>query len=149
MGTTVSHTLEIASPPERLLSTLRDIATYPQWQQDVESAEVVESDESARPLRARLVLSAIGMRVTQVLAFEHTERQLVWRLVEGQEDAPISRNDAVFQLARTADGNTELKVRQDLEFRLKLPQSLARRIVERRSTAMLRQLKSAVEKARP
>ncbi|MFI9051386.1 SRPBCC family protein [Streptomyces sp. NPDC053427] len=145
MSTTVSRTILIAAQPDKLLSTLRDIAAYPDWQQDVETAEVLEADELARPSRARMVLSAIGKRVEQILVLEHTDRELKWSLAPGHEKSLISRNDTEFRLVETGDGSTELTVRQEFEFNLKLPRTLARRIVERRSASMVRQFKEAAE----
>nr|BAQ21937.1 hypothetical protein [Streptomyces versipellis] len=145
MSDTVTRSVVIDAKPEKVLAALHDVPSYPTLQDDIEFAEVLESDDRQRPTRIHVVLSAFGLKIEQVLACEHTDLRMSWQLVDG---GVITRNDAEYVLTETGDGGTELTVHQALVLKVKMPRSLTRRIINRNLDSTLKALKATAENDR-
>jgi ribosome-associated toxin RatA of RatAB toxin-antitoxin module len=137
-----TYQITIDASAEHVLATLRDVAAYPDWQQSIVAVDVLAADDSGRPTRATMTLSTMGMRTALTLALEHDDATMRWSLVDG--DA-ITRNDAEYRTVELADGRTELRLRQELSFKWKLPEALTRPMIERTITSTMEALRKRAE----
>jgi ribosome-associated toxin RatA of RatAB toxin-antitoxin module len=74
-----------ASPAE-IMSVIAEVESYPQWAQEISSAEVLEAGADGLPGQVRLTVEAGPVRDQYTLAYEWAADRLSvrWRLIEGQ-----------------------------------------------------------------
>ena len=123
MAESVSDTATLDADLETVLDVVRDIESYPQWQDDFRSADVLETDDRGRPVRARLTVDARLFTTTMTLRYEHTETSLAWSLVEGDQ---LRRNDGAYELDAEGD-RTRVTYRLEVEPAVRVPGMLRRR----------------------
>ncbi|MGW6317598.1 type II toxin-antitoxin system RatA family toxin [Streptomyces sp. NPDC055099] len=137
-----TYRVTIDAPPGHVLATLRDVAAYPDWQPEISLVEVLRLDGLGQPAEARLTVTSMGMSMALTLALEHGAREMRWSLVEGDF---VTRNDARYTVAETADGRTDLTLRQDLAMKWHLPAVVAKPMIARRIGATMDALKRRAE----
>ena len=81
MADQASSTITIAAPPERVLSVIADIGSYPEWTGQIKSAEVLSSAADGRPEQARFVMDAGVLKDEYVLAYDWRSDGVSWELV--------------------------------------------------------------------
>lgn len=84
MAISGERTIEVAAPREKVLAALLDVEAYPDWQDDVKEAEVLERDAQGRPLESKVVQDALVKKIRVRVRYEHQGPDgLSWTLVEG------------------------------------------------------------------
>ncbi|MGW0534056.1 SRPBCC family protein [Streptomyces sp. NPDC003032] len=139
---TATYRVTIDAPPDHVLATLRNVAAYPDWQPEIKSVEVLRLDGLGRPEEARMTVTSMGMSMALTLALEHEAREMRWSLIEGDF---VTRNDARYTVVGTADGRSELSLRQDLALKWHLPPVVARPMIARRIGATMDAVKRRAE----
>ena len=81
MADQASSTITIAAPPERVLSVIADIGSYPEWTGQIKSAEVLSSSADGRPAQARVSMDAGVLKDEYVLAYDWRSDGVSWELV--------------------------------------------------------------------
>jgi uncharacterized membrane protein len=85
---TGSASKEIDAPIERCWEVIEDVATAPQWQNNLISLEVLERDDHGRAVIADAVSDAKFKKVRTRQQFTYGEpTNLWWKMVEGDVDS--------------------------------------------------------------
>ena len=138
-----AQTIYIDAEPGAVMDVIADIASYPQWVSEYTEAEVLQTDAQGNPKVARLVLEAVVLKDTMVLAYEWpADRQSVrWSLVSS---TLLKSLDGVYLLTPSGSGTD---VTYELAVDLMVPMiGLLKRKAERRLTdTALKDLKKRVE----
>lgn len=142
MADAVSDRIVVDADPGAVLAVIADFAAYPQWQEEITEAEVLEADERGRGTRVRFVVDARLFRTRMVLAYDHTDTSMAWHLVEGDQ---LRRNDGRYDLADRADGTTEVAYHLEIEPSVPVPGLLRRRAAQRIVEGALAGMKRRVE----
>ena len=144
MADSVRDSIRVAADADTVMGIVSDLAAYPQWQPDITSVEVLDTDDAGWATRARFVIDARILTVSCVLAYTYDEAGMHWHLVEGDG---LERNDGSYLLQRLPDAQTEVTYVLEVEPTVSVPRPLRRRIAERIVTSALEGLKRRVEGA--
>lgn len=140
----VSDSIVVAADPDTVMDVIADFPAYPQWQDEVEHVEVLDTDEYGWGRRVRFALDAKAFTARYVLEYDYTDTSMSWQLVESDQ---LSRLTGSYVLDPT-DGGTRVTYELDVVPRMRLP-SLVRRTAARRIvTTALAGLKERVESRR-
>ncbi len=62
-----------------------DIAAYPEWVENLQTVEILSTDDQGRPLTVRFVAAGLGRMSSYILAYDLSEapHRLAWNLVSG------------------------------------------------------------------
>ena len=137
----------IAAPPERVYEVALDIASYPEWAQDIKEATVVEEDAEGRPLRVRFRAAAMGHSARYVLRYDHSDapRRLVWVLEQGDI---VRKLDGEYHFEPAANGAaTEVTYHLEAELAVPLPGFIKRRAESKIMTTALEELRHRCEES--
>jgi ribosome-associated toxin RatA of RatAB toxin-antitoxin module len=139
----VRDSIVVDASPAAVMAVIRDFAAYPQWQAEVRSAEVLTRDAHGRGTTVRFLLDAKFLRTTLVLAYRHSDHELRWSLVEGDQ---LRRDDGSYALEELGDGRTRVEYALEVEPAVRLPalvrRTAARRLVDAALHAMRRRVES-------
>ncbi|EWT02846.1 polyketide cyclase [Intrasporangium oryzae NRRL B-24470] len=108
--------VEVAAGAERVLATLRDVASQPQWVPAIREAEVLEVDELGLPRTARFAAATAVGTDRYTLAYEHSPDGMRWTMVEGRLQTGQEGDYAVESL-----GPDRARVTYDLTIHHSLP----------------------------
>lgn len=143
MADKTTQTIYIDADPSIVMDVIADIDSYPEWVSEYTAAEVLETDARGNPKVARLVLEAVVLKDTMVLAYEWpADRTSVrWSLVSS---TLLKALDGVYILTPSGSGTD---VTYELAVDLMVPMiGLLKRKAERRLTdTALKDLKKRVE----
>ncbi|MCY7342421.1 MAG: SRPBCC family protein [Pseudonocardia sp.] len=103
MADATSSSISIAAPPERVMAVIADFALYPQWAEQVKTAEVLDSDDAGRAERVRFTMDAGPIKDSYTLDYRWATdgRSVSWTLVKGHIQ---KAQDGSYAL--TADGGS-------------------------------------------
>ena len=80
-----SATVVVSATIEACFSVGVDVAAYPDWVEDLRSAEILATDDRGWPLEARFEAAGLGRMTSYVLAYDLSQAPdvLAWNLVSG------------------------------------------------------------------
>lgn len=132
MSETVSASLTVEADLDAVMDVIGDLERYPEWQDEVETVEVLETDQDGWPVKAWFSVDAKILRTSYTLAYAYTDTTMRWWLVEGEH---VRRIDGRYALDDNGDGTTTVAYELEVEPAISLPKSLrrlaAQRIVDR------------------
>ncbi|MFV8230008.1 SRPBCC family protein [Mycolicibacterium peregrinum] len=121
-----SKVFSIEASPKEVLDVLADVESLPDWWDGYKSIEVLERDESNRPLRTKASLKSGTMADEQVLVYTWHDDGVSWTL----EKSKLQRAQEVrYTLTPDGDGTT-VKFDVLLEPMVRLPAFLMKRGTE-------------------
>lgn len=142
MTDAVRDSIVVNADPDTILDVVADLPSYPEWQDDTKSVEVLETDEDGWPTKARLEIDVKVAQATMVLEYTYPEDGMRWRLLEG---TGLSRNDGAYLMRDLGDGTTEVTFEVEIETSLKVPGMIRRQIAKRVADQALKQMKRRAE----
>ena len=86
MADATSSSIAIAAAPEQVMAVIADFEAYPQWADQVTSAEVLSEDGEGRAERVKFAMDAgpIKDKYTLDYTWAPDGRSVSWTLVKGQ-----------------------------------------------------------------
>lgn len=129
----------IGAPPEACFAALCDFESYPDWQQAVESVEVLERGDDGVASVVRFEVDAKLRKISYTLRY-HFEppSRIWWEFVEG---SGVEHVEGEYLLEPLDDARTEATYRLGIDPGVPVPGLLARRLnqgVMKRSVSDLR-----------
>ncbi|MEM7324316.1 MAG: SRPBCC family protein [Actinomycetota bacterium] len=125
-----------------------DIEAYPEWVENLDSAEILTRDEQGRPLTARFEAAGLGRMSSYVLGYDYgtAPNGLAWNLVQGDLTREIEGR-YVFTDRTEADGAplTEVDYELTIDLAVPLPGFVKRRAEDKIVKAALQRFKQRVE----
>jgi len=143
MAEQTTSSIVIAAEPERVMAVIADFDSYPQWAQGVKSAEVVQPGTDGRAEQVHFELDASPIKDSYTLSYDwNGDASVVWTLVEGRM---LRAMDGAYELARKADGNTEVTYRLAVDISIPMIGMLRRKAEKVIIDTALKGLKKRVE----
>jgi hypothetical protein len=86
MPDATTSSITIRADPDRVMAVIADFPAYPEWADQVKSAEVLETDGAGRPERVHFQMDAGPVKDSYTLDYTWAPdgRSVSWRLVKGQ-----------------------------------------------------------------
>lgn len=135
--------IDIASDPATIMDVIGDLATYPEWADGVQAAEVLEEFEDGRCKVIKMSFASGPIKDEFTLEYKWNGLESVsWWLLEGKV---LTQEEGTYTLIDNKDGT--IKVTYDLEVGLsiKLPGILKRQAEKKMVKTALEGLKKRVE----
>ena len=127
----------IAAPPQACFDAIFDFESYPEWQQAVESVEVLERDGDGVATVVAFAIDAKVRKIGYTLRYHHDGAERIWwELVEGD----VAAVEGEYLLEAKGD-STHATYRLGIDPGVRVPGLLARHLtkgVMRRSITDLR-----------
>ena len=139
-----SSTISIDAPIAEVGATLFAVASYPEWSASFKKAEVLETDEQGRALKAKLTVDAGPVKDVVTLVFDWTSAPS--KVTFSLEDANIlTKMDGAY-LLKSIDADTT-SVTYELSVGLSMPIPAMMITKQEKSTidSALKQLKEHLE----
>lgn len=142
MADQTSSSLTIAAPPQDVLRVIADVHAYPEWNGEIKSVEVLQTEKDGRPRQARFRISSIGMNDEYTLDYDWADDGVSWTLV-----APSTLQKSQVGSYRLSPVGSGTEVRYDLVIEAKMPMigPMRRKIEKRIVDGALKELKKRVE----
>lgn len=143
MADTVTEQVQVRADPDTIFEVIGDFATYPEWQDEVQEAEILATDEDGWATRVRFVLDAKIMTTTFVLDYAYTDTTISWSLAHSDT---LRRNEGSYTLADRGDGTTDVTYTLVIEPTIPVPGMLRRRAAKRIVDGALMNVKARAER---
>lgn len=142
MADQTSSSLTVAAPPGLVLQVIADLHAYPEWNGEIKSVEVLDTERDGRPRQARFSISSSGMSDEYVLDYAWSADGVSWTLVA--PSALQKSQVGSYRVSPVAEGTD---VRYDLKIDSKIPMigPMRRKIEKRIVDGALKELKRRVE----
>lgn len=144
LADSVSDSIVVDAGPDAVWGVIADFDAYPEWNDEITSAEVLNADEDGWGTRVRFEVDAGVIGATFTLAYTYTDDSMSWWLVEGDK---LRKNDGTYRLEERDDGTTVVTYELEIEAAVPLPglvkRQAARRIVTRALSSMRDQAEGA------
>ena len=121
-----TETVIVAAPVKRVLATIRDVASQPQWVSEILEAEVLEKNDDGTPATAHFTATSPVGKDAYTLAYEHSAHGMSWSLVKGRLQ---TGQDATYTLRSLGQGKTEVTFDLTIHHNLPLPGFLRGRVI--------------------
>lgn len=151
MSNAVSDSVTVQADPDAVFDVIADFEAYPEWQDEIKSVEVLETDDDGWGTRVRFTVDAKIITTTYVLAYTYEEPDgdggrvyvMSWTLEEGDQ---VRKIDGAYRLEERDDGSTLVTYDLEVEPTISLPgimkRKAARRIVDSALHGMKRRAES-------
>lgn len=145
MADSVADNIDVSATAEEIFAVATDFPAYPEWNANIKSVEVKETDDEGRATKVWFQVDAKVKTVTYTLAYDYTEapEAFSWGLVEGDVKALTGsyRFDEF-------DDITEVQYETSLDPGFPIPGFLKRQGEKQIVKGALHDLKKRVESAR-
>jgi uncharacterized membrane protein len=78
-----SDSIEIAAPPDEIMGVIADFDSYPEWVNDMKSAEVLTWYDDGWARTVRITLDHPLVKDVYVLEYDWVDNVVSWKLIEG------------------------------------------------------------------
>ncbi|MBF6354461.1 SRPBCC family protein [Nocardia higoensis] len=138
-----TKTVRLHAPVARVLATIRDLQSQPEWIPEILEAEVLEADEhTGLPVTARFKASATVGTDTYTLRYSHHDHGMSWSMVEGRMQ---TGQEGDYQLEEAGPAATSVTYRLTIHHNLPLPGFIRNRVIKGLVDSTLTGLKKRVE----
>lgn len=139
---TVRDDIVVNASPAAVMDVIADFEAYPDWQNEMKSVEILETDDDGWGTLVRFSVDAKVMTATLVLSYTYEPDAMRWVLVEGDG---VKRNDGAYLLEDLGDGRTMVTYELLAEPAIPVPAMLRRRGARKIIEGALRGMKQRVE----
>lgn len=140
---TVRDSIVVDADPDTIMDVIADFEAYPDWQDEVATVEILETDEDGWGTQVRFVIDATGLRATMVVDYAYSDTRMSWDLVESDR---LRSSSGSYTLVDRGDGTTRVLYELEVDPEMALPgiikRAVARRILDGALTGMKRRVES-------
>lgn len=122
-----SETVLIAATKDRVLDTIRDVGTQPEWIKEILEAEVLKKYDDGAPAEARFSASSPVGKDSYTLAYQHVPDAMTWSLVKGRLQ---TGQDGAYTVRSLGRNKTEVTFELTIRHNLPLPGFLRQRVIK-------------------
>jgi len=138
-----TKTVRLHAPRARVLATIRDVGSQPEWIPEILEADVLEVDEhTGLPATARFKASATVGTDTYTLTYRHRDDGMSWSLVEGRMQTGQEGN---YRLEEVGPNATSVTLELTIRHNLPLPGFIRNRVIKGLVDSTLNGLRKRVE----
>lgn len=138
----VTDSIVVNAEPDAIWDVIAGFEQYPEWQDGVKEAEVLETGDDGWATRVRFVIDAQRFRAEMVIAYTYTDDEMRWQLVEGDG---VKENTGSYRLEPLDNGSTRVTYELEVTPSIRLPGVLRRMAAQRIVDTALRGMKQRVE----
>lgn len=142
MSESVRERRVIAATPDGILDAIIGVDTYPQWQKDVQSVDVLDTDEQGRPARARFVVDARLFTATYTLDYAYGDGTVTWTLVDSDQ---LRELNGGYHVDDNGDGTCTVAYELVVDPKVSVPRFMRRAAAEKIVRSALDNLRQHVE----
>lgn len=142
MSEAVSGQIIVQAGADAVMDVIADFEAYPEWQDEITAAEILETDDDGWGTAVRFTVDAKVFSMTYVLAYTYTDDAMSWTLREGDQ---VRKIDGTYELAEQDDGSTLVTYELEVEPAITLPKVLRRKAAQRIVDGALKGMKRRVE----
>jgi ribosome-associated toxin RatA of RatAB toxin-antitoxin module len=142
MSEAVADRRVVAAAPDVVFDVIVDIESYPRWQDDVKTVEVLDRDERGRPARARFVVDARLFQADYTLGYTYDEHEVSWQLIASDQ---LRTLDGSYTVTNNGDGTSTVTYQLDADPAVSIPGFMRRSAAQRIVRSALDDLKRRVE----
>lgn len=144
MADAVSDSIVVNAPSDVVWDVIADFDHYPEWNDEISTVEILESDDQGWGTKVRFAIDAGVIGATVVLEYHYSDTAMSWWLVEGDK---VRKNDGTYTLEAQHDGTTRVVYELEVEPIVKLPGIMKRQAARRIITRALKNMKERAEAA--
>mgnify|MGYP000170252517 CR=1 FL=1 len=142
MADQTSSSLQIGAPPQDVLQVIADVHAYPEWNGEIKSVEVLDTEPDGRPRQVRFSISSSGMNDEYVLDYLWAADGVSWTLVE---PSTLQKSQIGSYRLVPAGGGTDVRYDLKIDSRIPMIGPMRRKIEKRIVDGALKELKKRVE----
>ncbi|MBB4854197.1 ribosome-associated toxin RatA of RatAB toxin-antitoxin module [Mycobacteroides chelonae] len=121
----VSQTVEVAAPPQVIVSIVTNYEAYPEWNKEITSVEILNRLPDGRPHIVRLKVEMTGMSTTNVAEIAYLNAaQVATRLLESDIFEKQEQTFSIVPMGPTC----LLTVDMDVETKLPIPKPMVKKL---------------------
>jgi uncharacterized membrane protein len=137
-----SSNITINAPLDEVLAVIADIESYPEWTQQIKSAEVIETGPDGRPHQARFVMDAGVLKDEYVLEYDWSDSGVDWQLVG---KSSVQKSQVGSYALADQGGSTEVTYRLAVDIAMPMLGMFKRKAEKMIMDTALKELKKRVE----
>ncbi len=138
-----TQAIEIEAPMDKVLATIRDVESQPDWIPEILEAELLEVyEDDDLPATARFKASATVGTDEYTLSYEHSEHGMSWTMVEGKMQ---TGQEGRYTLEPLEPGGTRVTYELTIHHNLPIPGFLRKRVIQGLVASTLGGLKERLE----
>jgi ribosome-associated toxin RatA of RatAB toxin-antitoxin module len=122
----VSKTVEVAAPPELIMSIVADFESYPQWNQEITGCWVLARYDDGRPSQLRLDVEIQGMAGTYICAVYYPGPEQIYTVL--QQGDLFSKQEQTFSVVPIG-ATSLLTVDLDVETKMVVPKTMVKKVI--------------------
>jgi ribosome-associated toxin RatA of RatAB toxin-antitoxin module len=123
----VSKTVEVAAPPELIMSIVADFEAYPVWNNEVKGCWVLARYEDGRPSQLRLDVEILSMTGTYICAVYYPSPDQIYTML--QQGDLFSKQEQTFSVVPMG-ASSLLTVDLDVETKMAVPAAIMKRVID-------------------
>lgn len=121
----VSQTVEVAAPPQVIVSIVTNYEAYPEWNKEIASVDILQRLPDGRPHIVRLKVETSGMSSTNVAEIAYLNAaQVATRLLESDIFEKQEQTFSIVPMGQTC----LLTVDMDVETKLPIPKPMVKKL---------------------
>jgi ribosome-associated toxin RatA of RatAB toxin-antitoxin module len=122
----VSKTVEVAAPPELIMSIVADFEAYPEWNQEVKGCWVLARYDDGRPSQLRLDVEIQGMAGTYICAVYYPSPVQIYTML--QQGDFFEKQEQTFSVVPIGPASL-LTVDLDVETKMAVPKAMVKKVI--------------------
>jgi ribosome-associated toxin RatA of RatAB toxin-antitoxin module len=122
----VSKTVEVAAPPELIMSIVADFEAYPEWNKEVKGCWVLARYDDGRPSQLRLDVAIQGMAGTYICAVYYPGPEQIYTVL--QQGDFFDKQEQTFSVVPVGPVSL-LTVDLDVETKLAIPKTMVKKVI--------------------
>lgn len=124
--TIMSKTVEVAAPPDTIMSIVADFEAYPQWNQEIKGCWVLARYNDARPSQVRVDVEIQGNPATYICAVYYPSASEIYTVLQqGDLFEKQQQNFSVVGMGATS----LLTVDLDLALKFPVPPPMVKKVI--------------------
>jgi uncharacterized membrane protein len=137
-----SSNITINAPLDEVLAVIADIESYPEWTQQIKSAEVLETGPDGKPHQAKFVMDAGVLKDEYVLEYDWSDSGVDWQLVG---KSSVQKSQVGSYALADQGGSTEVTYRLAVDIAMPMLGMFKRKAEKMIMDTALKELKKRVE----
>ena len=122
----VSKTVEVAAPPELIMSIVADFERYPEWNEEIKGCWVLARYDDGRPSQLRLDVAIQGMTGSYICAVYYPGPFQIYTLL--QQGDLFEKQEQTFSVVPIG-AMSLLTVDLDVDTKMAVPKAMVKKVI--------------------
>jgi ribosome-associated toxin RatA of RatAB toxin-antitoxin module len=122
----VSKTVEVAAPPELIMSIVADFESYPEWNDEIKGCWILARYDDGRPSQLRLDIVIQGIAGTYISAVHYPGPWQIYTVL--QQGDLFAKQEQTFSVVPIGSASL-LTVDLDVETKMSIPKTMVKKVI--------------------